>query len=228
MSDLKKMYTTLQEDPFPADLDHQPWATQSLRLRQTHLDHRRRRKKGLALRRKPRPARSGLCPVGRRRTEPGRRGLSRPRPRAWSRAMPPKPTCIQSGKHPGKTNLTDVDNGREHSAISRQPNRQRSFSSTTTPAARPGAGKPAWPKPSELAFTCPTASPPTAEPWWSTAPSTWPPRELINARAFFEVVAAPDYQPEALALLQIQERTCACWQTAGHKRPGLPGRTALP
>ncbi|MFZ5426764.1 MAG: IMP cyclohydrolase [Thermodesulfobacteriota bacterium] len=106
MSDLKKMYSTIQEDPFPEDM--------TITLGSQKLTFRKRawtidgEVKGLRYGENPdQPAAlyqlvdNGLELDGVNFRGPGRGLVS---------ALTEE-HLIQSGKHPGKTNLTDVDNG---------------------------------------------------------------------------------------------------------------------
>jgi len=105
MSDLKKMYATIQEDPFPEEL--------TITLGDQRLIFKKRawtidgEKKGLRYGENPdQPAamyqlKEGQIELGGVKFRSPKRGLVS--------ALTEK-QLIQSGKHPGKTNLTDVDN----------------------------------------------------------------------------------------------------------------------
>ena len=106
MSDLKKMYTTLQEDPFPADL--------KLTVGEQEIVFKKRtwtiegEEKGLRYGENPdQPAAlyepvEGTLSVGGVEFRGNGKGLV---------SALTEENMLQAGKHPGKTNLTDVDNG---------------------------------------------------------------------------------------------------------------------
>jgi phosphoribosylaminoimidazolecarboxamide formyltransferase/IMP cyclohydrolase len=106
MSDLKQMYKTIQVDPFPADMSLQLGdQTLTFRKRTWHIDDQ---EKGLRYGENPdQPAAlyeltDGVLELGGVRFRgPGQKLVS---------ALTEE-NMIQAGKHPGKTNLTDVDNG---------------------------------------------------------------------------------------------------------------------
>ncbi len=106
MSDLKKMYTTMVEDPFPAEL--------AIRLGDAELTFAKRtwtidgEKKGLRYGENPDQPAALYEPVA------GRLSLGGVEFRGPGDGLVCAATeehLLQSGKHPGKTNLTDVDNG---------------------------------------------------------------------------------------------------------------------
>lgn len=106
MGDLKKMYTTLQEDPFPEDL--------SIKLGDQELQFKKRtweldgETKGLRYGENPDQPAALYEPVGGEITVGGVafRGPGQGLVSALNEEH-----MLQAGKHPGKINLTDVDNG---------------------------------------------------------------------------------------------------------------------
>jgi len=106
MSDLKKMYTTLQKDPFPQEL--------VLRLGERELAFRKRtwtiggEERGLRYGENPdQPA--ALYELVSGRLELG--GVALRGPGKGLVSAMTEAQMLQAGKHPGKINLTDVDNG---------------------------------------------------------------------------------------------------------------------
>ena len=106
MSDLKKMYTTISEDPFPQDMTiTMGGQTLTFTKRSWTIDGEA---KGLRYGENPdQPAAlyqlaSGALELGGVRFRGAGQGLV---------SAITEEHLIQSGKHPGKTNLTDVDNG---------------------------------------------------------------------------------------------------------------------
>jgi len=140
MSDLKKMYHTLQQDPFPADM--------KLTLGDQELVFSKRtweidgETKGLRYGENPdQPAAlyeltEGQLEVGGVKFIGAGQGLV---------SALTEEHMLQAGKHPGKTNLTDVDNAL---------NILQNLSA----------------KPAALILKHRLAG-----PWWSTASLTWPP-----------------------------------------------------
>ncbi|MBL3582796.1 IMP cyclohydrolase [Oleidesulfovibrio alaskensis] len=105
MSDLKKMYSTLQEDPFPAEM--------TLRLGDQELHYTKRtwtidgQEKGLRYGENPdQPA--ALYQLDKGSLTLG--GVTFRGPGAGLVSSLEEKHMIQAGKHPGKTNFTDVDN----------------------------------------------------------------------------------------------------------------------
>jgi phosphoribosylaminoimidazolecarboxamide formyltransferase/IMP cyclohydrolase len=106
MTELKKMYRTLQEDPFPNELH--------LTLGDQEVIFKKRRwtiqgqEKGLRYGENPdQPA--ALYELHQGSLELGGVKLRTPRSKLLSAVS--EEQMLQSGKHPGKINLTDVDNG---------------------------------------------------------------------------------------------------------------------
>jgi phosphoribosylaminoimidazolecarboxamide formyltransferase/IMP cyclohydrolase len=106
MGDLKKMYTTIVDDPFPTEL--------VIRLGETELAFAKRswtidgQHKGLRYGENPDQPAALYAPVS------GRLSLGGVEFRGPGDGLVCAATeehLLQSGKHPGKTNLTDVDNG---------------------------------------------------------------------------------------------------------------------
>src|SRR6056297_3565342 len=106
MSDLKQMYKTIQVDPFPADMSLQLGdQTLTFRKRTWHIDDQ---DKGLRYGENPdQPAAlyelaDGVLELG---------GVQFRGPGQKLVSSLSEENMVQAGKHPGKTNLTDVDNG---------------------------------------------------------------------------------------------------------------------
>lgn len=106
MSDLKKMYATMAEDPFPSSL--------VIKLGETELSFAKRtwtidgQDKGLRYGENPDQPAALYAPVA------GRLSLGGVEFRGPGDGLVCAATeehLLQAGKHPGKTNLTDVDNG---------------------------------------------------------------------------------------------------------------------
>ena len=196
MSDLKKMYTSLREDPFPKDL--------SLRLGDAELTFKKRTwtidgaEKGLRYGENPdQPAAlyelaSGELSLG---------GVAFRGPGKGLVSAMTEENLVQSGKHPGKINLTDVDNGLNILQYL-----------TAKPAAvilkhnNPCGA--AWSeKGLATAFEAALASDRIAAFGGTIVVN----RTLDAATAaqiiasYFEVVAAPDFEPEALAILKSKK-----------------------
>jgi len=196
MSDLKKMYTSLQEDPFPKDL--------SLRLGDAELVFKKRTwtidgaEKGLRYGENPdQPAALYELAAG----ELTLGGVTFRGPGKKLVSAMTEENLVQSGKHPGKINLTDVDNGLNILQYL-----------TAKPAVvilkhnNPSGA--AWSeKGLAKAFEAALASDRIAafggtivvNRTLDAATAT-----QINA-SYFEVVAAPDFEPEALAILKSKK-----------------------
>ncbi len=196
MSELKKMYTSLQEDPFPADME--------IRLGDDVLTFKKRvwtiegAEKGLRYGENPdQPAAlyeltgGGLTLGGVAFRGPGGGLVS-----AMSEEH-----LLQSGKHPGKINLTDVDNGinilqyltaKPAAVILKHNNPCGAAWSEKGPAA---AFKAAHESDRIAAFGGTIVLNRTMDA--ETA-------AMINS-SYFEVTAAPDYEDEALAVLKSKK-----------------------
>ena len=232
MGDLKKMYTTVVDDPFPAELVIRLGEAE-LAFRQAVLDHRRPGK-GLALRRESGSAGRALR-AGFRAPEPGRRVEFAVRATGWC-APPPRNICSSRASTRARPTSPTWTTASTSSSTFR-PSPPWSSSSTTIPAAPPGPTK-AWKPPSLAAYGADriaafggavvvnrTMDVPTAR--------------RINA-VYMEVVAAPDYEPEALAILKSKKnlrifklpglaqldklvgQPFLDYQVPGRRRPGAP------
>jgi phosphoribosylaminoimidazolecarboxamide formyltransferase/IMP cyclohydrolase len=193
MSDLKKMYTTLQEDPFPADL--------KLTLGDQELVFAKRtweidgQTKGLRYGENPdQPAalyelKSGCLEVGGVRFIGAGQGLV---------SALTEEHMLQAGKHPGKTNLTDVDNALNIlQYLSAKPaalilKHNNPCGAAWTDEGVAVALRRAFEADRIAAFGGAVVVNRTLD--LATA-------ELINS-VYFEVVAAPDYDDDALAELK--------------------------
>jgi len=196
MSDLKAMYSTLREDPFPQDMTI-TLGDQTLRFakRTWTIDGE---VKGLRYGENPdQPAavyqlvEGGLTLNGVRFRGPGQGLVS---------ALT-EDHLVQSGKHPGKTNLTDVDNGLnilqylmdKPAAVILKHNNPCGAAWSDQGLAK--AFEKAHYSDRIAAFGGAVVVNRTLD---------LPTAELI-ASAFFEVVAAPHYEPAALALLKTKK-----------------------
>ncbi len=196
MSDLKKMYTTMVEDPFPAEL--------VIRLGDAELAFAKRtwtiegEDKGLRYGENPDQPAALYAPVA------GRLSLGGVAFRGPGDGLVCAATeehLLQSGKHPGKTNLTDVDNGvnilqylaAKPAAVILKHNNP--CGAAWSDAGLTAAFEAAFAADRIAAFGGAVVVNRTLDA--ATA-------ERINA-AYFEVVAAPDYEPEALATLKSKK-----------------------
>ncbi|WP_428562801.1 MAG: IMP cyclohydrolase [Solidesulfovibrio sp. DCME] len=196
MSDLKKMYTTMVEDPFPAEL--------VIRLGEAELAFAKRtwtidgEEKGLRYGENPDQPAALYAPKDGRLTLGG---VAFRGPGDGLVCAATEEHLLQSGKHPGKTNLTDVDNGVNIlQYLTKKPAAVILKHNNPCGAAWSEAGLcPAF----EAAFAADriaafggaivvnrTLDVATAE--------------KINA-VYFEVVAAPDYEPKALEILKSKK-----------------------
>ncbi len=196
MSDLKKMYTTMVEDPFPAEL--------SIKLGDTELRFAKRtwtidgQEKGLRYGENPDQPAALYAPVSGRLTLGG---VTFRGPGDGLVCAATEEHLLQSGKHPGKTNLTDVDNGVNIlQYLTKKPAAVILKHNNPCGAAWSDAGLcPAF----EAAF----ASDRIAAFGGAIVvnrPLDVATAEKINT-AYFEVVAAPDYEPGALELLKSRK-----------------------
>jgi len=196
MSDLKKMYHTMQEDPFPAEM--------RLILGETEMVFRKRtwtidgEVKGLRYGENPdQPAAlfepvSGELRVG---------GVALRGPGLGLVSALTEDNMLQSGKHPGKINLTDVDNG---------------LNILQYLAAKPAAVILKHNNPCGAAWSDAGLTEAFARAFASDRIAAFggtivvnrtldlKTAELINA-SYFEVVAAPDFAADALALLKTKK-----------------------
>ncbi len=196
MSDLKKMYTTLQEDPFPADLTiTMGGQTLAFTKRTWTIEGE---VKGLRYGENPdQPAAvyqlagGGLELGGVRFRGPGQGLVS-----AMTEVQ-----LIQSGKHPGKTNLTDVDNG---------------LNILQYLTAKPAAVILKHNNPCGAAWSDKGLATAFERANLSDRIAAFGGAIVVNrtldaataaliAASYFEVVCAPDYEPEALAILTAKK-----------------------
>ena len=105
---------------------------------------------------------------------------------------------VQAGKHPGKTNLTDLDNGLN--IIKYLAGQARRGDPEAQQPLRRRLGRAPWPRPTTRP-TWPTASPPSGAPRSSTGPWIRPPRNWWPQN-YLEVVAAPDFEAGTLDILK--------------------------
>ena len=196
MSDLKKMYTTIQEDPFPQDM--------TITLGDQTLKFKKRawtidgQVKGLRYGENPdQPAAvyqlvDNALELGGVKFRGPERGLVS--------ALTEK-HLIQSGKHPGKTNLTDVDNA---------------LNILQYLAAKPAAVILKHNNPCGAAWTDEGLATAFERANLSDRIAAFGGAVVVNRTldkatadlivgGYFEVVAAPDFQPEALALLKTKK-----------------------
>ncbi|GAB6037280.1 phosphoribosylaminoimidazolecarboxamide formyltransferase [Fundidesulfovibrio butyratiphilus] len=196
MSDLKAMYSTLQEDPFPQDMTI-TLGDQTLRFvkRTWTIDGQ---VKGLRYGENPdQPAaiyqmvEGGLTLNGVRFRGPGQGLVS---------ALT-EDHLVQSGKHPGKTNLTDVDNG---------------LNILQYLMDKPAAVILKHNNPCGAAWSDHGLAKAFEKAHFSDRIAAFGGAVVVNrtldlataeqiASAFFEVVAAPHYEPAALALLKTKK-----------------------
>lgn len=196
MSDLKKMYTTMVEDPFPAEL--------VIRLGEAELTFAKRtwtidgQEKGLRYGENPDQPAALYAPKGGRLTLGG---VEFRGPGDGLVCAATEEHLLQSGKHPGKTNLTDVDNGvnilqyltAKPAAVILKHNNP--CGAAWSDAGLCAAFEAAFASDRIAAFGGAIVVNRTLDV--ATA-------EKINA-VYFEVVAAPDYEPEALAILKSKK-----------------------
>ncbi|WP_243438656.1 IMP cyclohydrolase [Fundidesulfovibrio soli] len=196
MSDLKKMYTTISEDPFPQDMTiTMGGQTLTFTKRSWTIDGEA---KGLRYGENPdQPAAlyqltSGALELGGIRFRGAGQGLV---------SAITEEHLIQSGKHPGKTNLTDVDNGLNIlQYLSAKPAAVILKHNNPCGAAWTDEGL-------ATAFERANLSDRIAAFGGAIVVN----RTLDKATAerivanYFEVVAAPDYEPAALEVLKTKK-----------------------
>ncbi len=196
MSDLKKMYTTMVEDPFPAEL--------VIRLGEAELTFAKRtwtidgQEKGLRYGENPDQPAALYAPKAGRLTLGG---VEFRGPGDGLVCAATEEHLLQSGKHPGKTNLTDVDNGVNIlQYLTAKPAAVILKHNNPCGAAWSDAGLCA-------AFEAAFASDRIAAFGGAIVvnrPLDAATAEKINA-VYFEVVAAPDYEPKALEILKSKK-----------------------
>jgi phosphoribosylaminoimidazolecarboxamide formyltransferase / IMP cyclohydrolase len=196
MSDLKKMYTTVVEDPFPAEL--------VLRLGETELAFAKRtwtidgQVKGLRYGENPDQPAALYAPVSGRLTLGG---VEFRGPGQGLICAATEEHMLQAGKHPGKTNCTDVDNG---------------VNILQYLAAKPAVvilkhNNPCGAAWSEAGLETSFAAAYAADRIAAFGGAVVVNRTLDLATAkrinavYMEVVAAPDYEPAALELLTTKK-----------------------
>ena len=196
MSDLKKMYTTMVEDPFPAEL--------VIRLGEAELTFAKRtwtidgQEKGLRYGENPDQPAALYAPKAGRLTLGG---VEFRGPGDGLVCAATEEHLLQSGKHPGKTNLTDVDNGvnilqyltAKPAAVILKHNNP--CGAAWSDAGLCAAFEAAFASDRIAAFGGAIVVNRTLDA--ATA-------EKINA-VYFEVVAAPDYEPKALEILKSKK-----------------------
>ena len=196
MSDLKKMYTTMQEDPFPEDMSI-TLGGQTLRFakRAWKIEEQ---VKGLRYGENPDQ------PAALYRLAEGSLELGGVRFRGPGQGLVSALTeehLIQSGKHPGKTNLTDVDNGLNIlQYLTAKPAVLIIKHNNPCGAAWTDEGL-------ATAFTRANLSDRIAAFGGAIVANRTMDKataELIVAN-YFEVVAAPNYEPAALAILRTKK-----------------------
>ncbi len=196
MSDLKKMYTTMVEDPFPAEL--------VIRLGDAELAFAKRtwtidgQDKGLRYGENPDQPAALYAPVAGRLSLGG---VAFRGPGDGLICAATEEHLLQSGKHPGKTNLTDVDNGVNIlQYLTAKPAVVILKHNNPCGAAWSDAGL-------EAAFEAAFAADRIAAFGGAVVVN----RTLDAATAkrinavYVEVVAAPDYEPEALTILKSKK-----------------------
>jgi len=196
MSSLKNMYTTIQDDPFPADMTiTMGGQTLTYKKRTWTIDGEER---GLRYGENPdQPAAlyelvGGELTVG---------GVSFRGPGKGLVAALTEEQMLQSGKHPGKINLTDVDNG---------------LNILQYLSAKPAAVILKHNNPSGAAWSDTCLADAFHKAFYADRIAAFggaivvnrtldlATAEIINS-AYFEVVAAPSYAPEALAALKTKK-----------------------
>ncbi len=193
MSSLKSIYSAMADDPFPDDL--------TLLLGDRKLVYRKRtwtldgEKKGLRYGENPdQPAAlyelaEGSLSVG---------GVTYRGPGQGLVSALTEEHMIQAGKHPGKTNLTDVDNA---------------VNILQYLTAKPAALIMKHNNPCGAAWSKAGAADALAKAFWCDRIAAFGGAVIVNRpldmaaaavidAAYFEVVAAPDYEPGVLGLLQ--------------------------
>lgn len=193
MSDLKSMYRAMSEDPFPEDL--------SIRLGNQELVFRKRvwniggEHKGLRYGENPdQPAAlyelaSGALELG---------GVAFRGPGQGLVSALSEEHMLQAGKHPGKTNLTDVDNG---------------LNILQYLSAKPAAVILKHNNPCGAAWTAEGLAVALARAFEADRIAAFGGAVVVNRTldqataeiidsAYFEVVAAPDFEPKALETLK--------------------------
>ncbi|WP_243359807.1 IMP cyclohydrolase [Fundidesulfovibrio terrae] len=196
MSDLKKMYTTIQGDPFPADM--------TITLGDRTLVFKKRtwtidgEVKGLRYGENPdQPAAVYQLAEGGLELD----GVKFRGPERGLVSALTEEHLIQSGKHPGKTNLTDVDNGLNIlQYLSAKPAAVILKHNNPCGAAWTDEGL-------AVAFERANLSDRIAAFGGAIVVNRTLDKataELITAN-YFEVVAAPGYEPEALAILKTKK-----------------------
>ncbi|WP_243312094.1 IMP cyclohydrolase [Fundidesulfovibrio agrisoli] len=196
MSDLKKMYTTISEDPFPQDMTiTMGGQTLTFTKRSWTIDGEA---KGLRYGENPdQPAAlyqlaSGALELGGVRFRGAGQGLV---------SAITEEHLIQSGKHPGKTNLTDVDNG---------------LNILQYLSAKPAAVILKHNNPCGAAWTDEGLATAFERANLSDRIAAFGGAIVVNrtldkataeriAANYFEVVAAPDYEPAALEVLTTKK-----------------------
>ena len=196
MSDLKKMYTTMVEDPFPAEL--------VIRLGEAELTFAKRtwtidgQEKGLRYGENPDQPAALYAPKAGRLTLGG---VEFRGPGDGLVCAATEEHLLQSGKHPGMTNLTDVDNGvnilqyltAKPAAVILKHNNP--CGAAWSDAGLCAAFEAAFASDRIAAFGGAIVVNRTLDV--ATA-------EKINA-VYFEVVAAPEYEPKALEILKSKK-----------------------
>jgi phosphoribosylaminoimidazolecarboxamide formyltransferase/IMP cyclohydrolase len=196
MSDLKKMYTTMVEDPFPAEL--------VIKLGDAELAFAKRTwtidgaDKGLRYGENPDQPAALYAPAA------GRLSLGGVAFRGPGNGLVCAATeehLLQSGKHPGKTNLTDVDNGVNIlQYLTAKPAAVILKHNNPCGAAWSDAGL-------HAAFETAFAADRIAAYGGAVIVNRTldvATAESINA-VYVEVVAAPDYEPKALEILKSKK-----------------------
>ena len=196
MSDLKKMYTTMVDDPFPNEL--------VIKLGDAELAFAKRTwtidgaDKGLRYGENPDQPAALYAPVAGRLSLGG---LEFRGPGDGLVCAATEEHLLQSGKHPGKTNLTDVDNGVNIlQYLAAKPAAVILKHNNPCGAAWSDAGL-------AVAFSAAFSSDRIAAYGGAVVVNRTldaATADLINA-AYFEVVAAPDYEPQALATLKSRK-----------------------
>ena len=193
MSDLKSMYRAMSEDPFPEDM--------TIRLGDQELVFRKRawdiggERKGLRYGENPdQPAAlyelaAGTLTLG---------GVAFRGPGQGLVSALTEEHMLQAGKHPGKTNLTDVDNG---------------LNILQYLSAKPAAVILKHNNPCGAAWSDDGPATALARAFESDRIAAFGGAVVVNRTldeataaiidsAYFEVVAAPDYEPKALEILK--------------------------
>lgn len=206
MSDLKKMYRTLQKDPFPGEI--------KMTLGEQELTFAKRtwtidgEEKGLRYGENPDQ------PAALYEIKDGELELDGVKFRGAGQGLVSSLSeehMLQAGKHPGKINLTDVDNG---------------LNMLQYLSAKPAAVILKHNNPCGAAWSSDGLADALNKAYWSDRIAAFGGTVVVNRKLdvaaaelltsfFFEVLAAPDYEPEALEMLKKKSKNLRILQIPG-------------